>query len=522
MSQISLLDPHFQTTGPHGQATLSLPEILAALGRGDEIELDGLRPHQHHAWHAFLVQLGALVAHRTGDDDLKRSADDWRQGLLELAGDAGEDAWSLVVEDLDRPAFLQPPVPEGNLTRFRNEARQADALDVVITTRNHDVKEGRMERSRPEHWVYTLVTLQTMEGFLGRGNYGIARMNGGFASRPYVASAPGLGWAGAFRRDVGVWLQERDKLVDDYGYPDAGGSALLWLLPWDGKASRGLSQCDPFFIEVCRRVRMVSADSGLVARFAPSEASFLDAKERRGNTGDIWTPVKVDNEGPVALTVSGSGFSYRLLADLLLGESEYRRKPALLFRPDDGDEPLVIVRVLARGQGKTDGYHERVLPVPAPVRVKLGIPAQAASLGERAQWRIKTAREAQRRVLKPALCALFQGSSRDLDFRDPRPQPWIDRLDRDIDQTFFPDLWASLDLDETEAQDAWNQRLRDLAQAQLDDAVDAGPVRLSDRPRCLAQAQLLFWGTARKNLPLSRDADATPSPTEETDDRDQP
>ncbi len=48
----------------------TLPDLLAHLGRGEELEPLALRPHQHHAWHAFLVQLGALVLHRTGDRSL--------------------------------------------------------------------------------------------------------------------------------------------------------------------------------------------------------------------------------------------------------------------------------------------------------------------------------------------------------------------------------------------------------------------------------------------------------------------
>jgi CRISPR system Cascade subunit CasA len=51
-----------------------------------------------------------------------------------------------------------------------------------------------MTVATPEHWFYALLTLQTMQGFLGAGNYGISRMNGGFASRPSVGLAPSDRW----------------------------------------------------------------------------------------------------------------------------------------------------------------------------------------------------------------------------------------------------------------------------------------------------------------------------------------
>ena len=42
----------------------SLPEVYAAL-MADEVDaFPALRPHQRHAWHAFLVQLGAMAMHR--------------------------------------------------------------------------------------------------------------------------------------------------------------------------------------------------------------------------------------------------------------------------------------------------------------------------------------------------------------------------------------------------------------------------------------------------------------------------
>ncbi len=510
MPALSLLtDPLLSVRdGGERRIVVTLPGLLAQLGRGYELEPLALRPHQHHAWHAFLVQLGALVAHRTGDPSLDRPEEAWRQALLDLAGEAGEAAWSLMVTDLSLPAFLQPPVPEGTLAGFRNLVTEPDGLDVVITAKNHDVKADRMVAPEPEHWLYALLTLQTMEGFLGRGNYGIARMNGGFASRPAVAAAPGLRWADRFRRDVGVWLDARQELIDSYGYRPAGGHALLWLQPWDGTASLSLHDCDPFFLEICRRVRLHERSGRIVAATKPTEAALLDAKEVRGDTGDVWTPVRTSTQGPVALTVGPNGFSYRLMSDLLFPE-EFPRRPALLIREADGREPVVVAQVLVRGQGKTEGYHQRLIPIPARARRRLLSAAGTAELRGIARARIEKVATAQRSVLRPALCALLQGGHETLDFTDARVRPWMDRFDAEIDQVFFPDLWEVVDAPREEHESAWNGRLQKLAWKQLEHAMAAAPVPLAQRPRAVARAELLFRGTAHKHLPtLERSQEA--------------
>ncbi len=502
-SHLLLADPLLSVRNDAGERLeVTLPELLAHLGRGDELEPLALRPHQQHAWHAFLVQVGALAANHAGERSLAWPAETWRRALLELAGEGGEAAWSLVVEDLALPAFFQPPVPEGSLAGFRNLVKDPDGLDVVITAKNHDVKADRIASPRPEHWIYALVTLQTMEGFLGRGNYGIARMNGGFASRPAVAAAPGLGWAERFRRDVAVWLEGRQRLVESHGFRPSEGHALLWLLAWDGRTSRSLADCDPFFVEVCRRVRLREQDGRLVATTRPTEAAFLDAKTLRGDTGDIWTPVQTEAQGLKALTVGPGGLSYELMAKLLFGE-EFPSRPALVVREEDGKEPVVVAQVLVRGQGKTEGYHQRVIPIPAKARRRLLEKGGREDLGEVARGRIAQARTAQRQVLKPALCSLLQGGPDALDFQKPGARPWLDRFDAAVDRVFFPDLWEAIDMPREAHEGAWNRRLRELAREQLEQAETGAPVPLARRPRALAKAELIFRGTARRYLPTT-------------------
>jgi len=485
----------------------SLPEVLSLLGGAEEIEFGALRPHQQHGWHAFLVQLAALAVHRRGDRRLDLSPEQWREALLYLTGEAAESAWTLVVDDLAQPAFMQPPVPEGKLAGFKNRIHRPDTLDVLVTAKNHDEKQERIDHARPEHWVFALITLQTMEGFLGRGNYGIARMNGGFASRPGVGLAPGLDRAARFRRDVHAWLDERPRLLDaGFDYAEQAGHTLLWLLPWTGtkRESLSLSELDPLFIEVCRRVRLVTENGGEIsARAANTQGPRVDAKHLTGNTGDLWTPVKQDGK---ALTVGSRGFDYRLVTALLLS-SDYpeRGKPALRPRDDDGDSPALVAEVLTRGQGTTDGYHQRLVPVPPAIKRRLTRPAERASLAELAKERVERVAVAQRKVLHPTLCKLLQGGSEKLDFRDQRTDRWLSRLDDAVDGIFFDALWedAADAVPTDEARRRWDRRLVDLAERQLRDAVDAAPVPLATKRRAEARAELMFYGLARNHLPLA-------------------
>ena len=72
-----------------------------------------------------------------------------------------------------------------------------DDLDVLVTSKNHDLKQTMALDCAVEDWIFALVNLQTMAGFLGSGNYGIARMNGGFSARVCLGLAPVDGQMGA-------------------------------------------------------------------------------------------------------------------------------------------------------------------------------------------------------------------------------------------------------------------------------------------------------------------------------------
>lgn len=478
------------------QATLC--EVLAWLSGDRTLSFAALQPHQRHPWHAFLVQLGAIALERAGQSVLPTEPEAWERLLLALT-DGAREPWCLVVDALDQPALLQPPVPEGTIEVLKNRVATPDALDILLTTRNFDIKGERAVAGAPEHWLLALVTKQTFEGFGGAGNYGVLRMNGGFGNRPCVAFARSVRWSDRFRRDVAVWLEQREGLVEHYGY-DSTGPALLWMLPWDGKQSRSPRGLHPFFIEVCRRIRLVPESHGLVACTGTSSKPRIDNTDNTGDSGDVWTPIQASQkkEGSSALTVASAGFGYRKLHEILFGD--WQAPPALKLRPDDGVAPMVVAMALARGQGKTDGYHERWLPIPPKARPFFARADGDDRLGVRSKLQLERAAVASRTVLKPAVCTLLQGTG-DLDFRDDRAQPWIDRLEARIDDRFFTELFDAAPLDSDTARIRWDAILVEVLRQTFHEA--AGEVSLPSARRypIMAAAEARFRAALRKTFP---------------------
>ena len=488
--------------GPIEQA-MSFPEILEALGQEDDVHFPALRPHQSHAWHAFLAQLAAMALHEAGEADSIQNAVQWAKHLIRLT-DGEDEAWHLVVDDVSRPAFMQPPVPEGQVDhKIWKRIPTPGNLDVLVTSRNHDVKARLISEAEIDHWVFALISLQTMEGYLGAGNFGIARMNGGFASRPGIAVSPNPSWAVRFRRDVSVLLKRRSILTDDpWPYPSSGGRSLLWVLPWDGRESLSLADFDPFFIEVCRRVRLELIDGKLVAFGISTKVPRINAKENRGVTGDPWTPITQDDEGLKALTVGPSGFNYRLLQRLLFS-GDYQH--AICWRQEDETGDLfLIATALSRGQGRTEGLHHREMVIPATASRLMASAQGNDRLAQLSRRRIQVADTVQRKVLHIALCSVLQGAPEGenaLNLRDPGTERWLSNLDHEIDGIFFQRLFSQLEMNDDDAADTWARELIGIAGKQLDHALRATPQPSVRRYRVDTAARGLLYGLSRKHFP---------------------
>jgi CRISPR system Cascade subunit CasA len=552
-----LTDPLLPLLRPAWPARdVSLPGALAALSDDDRPVdgFDGLMAHQAMPWFCLLVQLAAIALDRaTPDapadaldaDGLPRpwtEPDRWASALRALTPDHADDApWCLVVPDPAKPAFLQPPTPKTGLARHKTRLATPDDIDLPVTAKNHDVKAERRSAASPAEWLYALTTLQTFGGYSGRGNQGVARMNGGFGSRAVATRLPdgkvdgagvdggGVDWGARFRRDLRVLLAQRgagaaaDGLIQHFdpvleGSEALHGQALLWLIPWDEEVSLPMRTLDPHFIEVARHLRLVAGEDGrLAALFRPSETPRLAAKELKGALGDPWLPLAPGKEGAQALTVGPNGWAATRVAQILLGQDGYLSPPAQRALPGEaGTSAVFVFSVLVRGQGTTDGFHERRVGLPAAVVALLdGAPEAAEAIYRRlAEPMLELAGTARLKVLRPALLMLLQGppAERTLTFDDPRTGPWLRRFDAEVDAAFFDALAAEVaaaigdrppEAAVAALKDAaprlWPGRLYALARPIFQAATRSGLTLPNERrERAIARAELLFEGAAAK------------------------
>jgi CRISPR system Cascade subunit CasA len=428
--------------------------VLAWLTRDSIAGFRALRAHQRHAWHSFLVLLAANALHRGGLVELPDTEGAWRDLLRRLTPEDPDDAPWCLISPPGRPALLQPPIPSGSLVELAKDIATPDALDMLVTAKNHDLKQAVIALPQPDDWLFALLTLQTMEGFLGAGNYGISRMNGGFANRAALGIAPAGGPGAQFGRDLRRVLALRGKL-GGAGFAPEGGLALLWLVPWDGTTSLRRDVLDEWYLEICRRVRLTLHNGMIAARAGSSKVPRIVPIEG-GVTGDPWSPVVVEKDGATkSLTVNAAGFGYRRMVDLMFRGAGILPSPLQEPAPTDATEGLQLVaRALARGQGKTEGYHERRIGLSR--RIRRG-PIERATdpAADAARDRVRLAGEMQDRVLKPALLSLFQNGPDKIDFRDKdsnrKAEVFLRRFDTLVDQTFFDDLWRETDADNLDA-----------------------------------------------------------------------
>jgi len=416
---------------------------------------------------------------------------------------------------------MQPPVPEGSLedAGYRDDVPTPDVLDLLIASKTHDIKFRRISSPRPEHWVYALITLQTLEGFSGAKNYGVVRMNGGFGNRPMVDLAPDLDWGSRFRRDLKALVNNREETASTHNF-DLQGHALLWLESWDGEKSSAipLQDCSPYFVEICRRIRFTLDSAGEVHCWRnTTSGQRIDAPDSlNGRTGDPWIPI--DKQEAKALTLGENGFTYEQLQKIWMSD-DFDRPAAMQFHQHDPESGFLIAQTLVRGQGKTQGWHRRIIPVPEDVsRVLYQSKSDRKELASRAKRRVELAAEVESKVLRgPIFTLVYDGR----DPSDPdwdKVNMWLEPFDDAVDDRFFEALWASVErgMSETDAETQWQQILSELAREHYQQVRDSIPVPSIHRYRVLSDADSQFHSQLRNVLDRAFD-DNTNHETEASD-----
>ena len=485
---------------------LSFPELFAAMACDEVRAFPALRPHQRPAWHMFTVQLATLAVWATEHFEIPDDSTTWRDLLRALTPDYVDDSpWSLVVENAANPAFLQPPDPGGLKW---TDVPTPDALDILITARNHDVKQSMARQSSPEDWIFALVSVQTSAGFDGRGNYGIARMNGGSSSRPMLGLAPAREhdhranpsrW---WLRDVQQLLIQRQSGSDGPGR--VGGRALLWCADWPEGDQLDLRTLDPLCVEVSRRVRLRETDERLTAIRANSKAARVDAKVYKGNVGDPWAPIH-RTEGK-SLTLGSGDFHYRRLTELMFSGDWKVPVLAKLGPAEGAGTRLLVAEALSRGNSKTEGFRSRAVPVPASAVRLFGSPEQIAALSQEMMSDIAEFDAA----LRDGIAMLAAGGERERIAKEHYARSWPARnkFDRIADRLFFPELWKRLAARESESPEVEDEAIREFRQElfraasnELEGALPGIPCAAIARPKAEARCRRAFRARVRKLLP---------------------
>ena len=491
--------------------SLPLPDIYAALIDGTIDTFVGLRPHQQHAWHAFLVQLGVIAMERAGLQSIPDDARTWHSIIQNLTLDYTDDEpWHLIVDDVLQPAFMQPPVKTiEKIEDYKHKEMTPDALDILVTAKNHDVKASVARLNNIDDWIFSLITLQTMAGYDGNGNYGISRMNGGHASRVAFSLAPRVGNIGAHVEHDILALLHGNNFVN---YPmQIDGDALLWLMPWDGEKHESvlINRLHPLYIEVCRRVRLKCHDSNIYAVRGTSKAARIEGKALQGRTGDPWSPCDNKRDG-IPLTLSKGGFTYRRVMEYLTSpnwKSPFLLQPSSL---NDPNEPMQIVaRGMVGGQGKTDGYYERFIPINQRLRTAmLRGGDDLLDVGDVAKKRINEIGIVQRILSHAIQTLLARGDVTAITsgYRETAGF-WLRQLEEFADTRFFEDLQIEVDMasnDREQIHNSWlmngKNGIVDHARMLLDDAVNTLPTEC--QVKASANARNLFEGRLRGNKGL--------------------
>ena len=482
----------------------SLPETCAALMRDEVESFPALRPHQRHAWHSFTVQLGAMALHRAGLAEPPTDAETWREIIRGLTPDFPDDEpWRLVVDDITKPAFMQPPASSADRSadfKPKDDFYTPDSLDMLVTSKAHDLKPAVATDANYDDWLFALVTLQTMEGYMGVGNYGIARMNGGASSRPSFSITPSQRIGAHARRDIEVLLPRYDDIADKF-LMVYNGVGLLWTEAWDGTKREALNidRLDPFFIEICRRVRLrVDDDGEIYGSRANSKSERLNAKQLNGLTGDPWTPISRSGKTAKALTLSQSGFSYRRIAQCMI-PAEWTKPDLLIATSEElrsGRDMFLVARGMARGMGKTQGYHERIVPLRHATTARMMSTTGEKLLGEISKSRIDQIGKVQA-ALRHAISVYLAGGENKAG--DPRARVWANRLDEALSASFFDDLQDEFEADNEDERErirdkVWGPKVYKSALDILRDAQAALPCKAILRYRAQVASDSVFRG----------------------------
>ena len=505
-----LTEPLLDIRKTDGQdARVTLPGLMSVMMRGNLETIWSQRPHQRHALHSFLAQTGAAALELAGAREIPEDEAHWLQLLEALTGHPGHEPWQLIHEDLTAPAFLQPPTMNpDSILNSRLEAPTPGSLDILASSKNHEVKRNTVRNAEPQDWFMALVSLQTQENYSGSGRKGISRIQNGEVSRPALSIMPlernfGL----EVRRDILALQQALPAIREEYPrYPHRGGTATPWTIPWEGAPEETLTQesLHALYVDLSRRVRLITRNGRISALYTGTKGIRIE-RPRGGLTGDPWAPVNTTTKSILKMNRPGE-FTYQRISQLLFSE-HWQRPPLLEPTPAELEvrEPMrVVARCIPRKQGRTFGYQERHLTARPSLQHALADPparqdaadisgSRIKQIGE-AQWNLKSALRAYLRSGKPPPRQREQDRSQNQLMLEQASAT----LDATIDRDYFKDLQDELEAAPDQRDAIRQQWLRNTlgpnTRDTLREYLDILPCQNSLEQRARAVALNIFEG----------------------------
>jgi CRISPR system Cascade subunit CasA len=268
--------------------------------------------------------------------------------------------------------------------------------------------------------------------------------------------------------------------------------ALLWLYDWNGESGLGFDKLEPYYIEICRRIRFTEKNSILIMnKKSTKNCRITGAKQQNGNVGDPWIPIEKTQERK-ALTIGKSGYRYDKLCDILFSGNYTKNICSTLYSEDRN---VLLCSAITRGQAKTEGLHERVLPIPKSTKNFLSERNDMISLISK-KW-IDDTSTAKRR-LKSVLLSLLQGAPQTLKWQDKRAEKWLLEYTDRVDRIFFRVLWEVLEGERVsvhevdsdliiKAQCKWRKHLISIIEDIFKEAKRAMPIPTAMRYRAISK-----------------------------------
>ena len=221
----------------------------------------------------------------------------------------------------------------------------------------------------------------------------------------------------------------------------------------------------------------------------------------KGLVGDPWMVVSnnANARGTPPAFLGRRKFNYdRIIQGLT---SPDWKRPVLLDPSTVSGDSYLVARGMIRGEGRTEGYYERIIRLRPKIISVFGAPQGPQLLGDLSRQRIDQIAIIQRALRFGVTTFAAGGATEGIsDEHRSRANPWADRFNQVVDASFFEDLQDELEKEEEERQyqrRMWATRIVSEAEGLLEQATRSLPCRKVTSHKAKAASKRAFWGMLR-------------------------